>query len=73
MDMARLSAVTSVRCLGCGLVYPKPSGGGTSESNPGCPRCGYVGWVPDDDRISADLAQIRCDVDQLPDHVWLSG
>lgn len=35
----------SVRCLECGLVYAKPSGGGTVQANPGCPDCGYVGWV----------------------------
>ncbi len=35
----------SVRCLECDLVYAKPSGGGTVEANPGCPECGYVGWV----------------------------
>ena len=37
--------VTAVRCLDCGDVYEKPVGGGTDRSNPGCPACGYVGWV----------------------------
>ena len=41
-----LHLVSSVRCLACGTVYPKSSSLGTAESNPGCPRCGYVGWVP---------------------------
>lgn len=41
----RLSAVESVRCLDCGAVYTKPAGGGTVESNPGCPECGYLGWL----------------------------
>jgi hypothetical protein len=36
----------SVRCLECGEVYAKPSAGGTVEQNPGCPECGYVGWIP---------------------------
>ena len=35
-----------VRCLECGQLYEKPSRGGISATNPGCPRCGYVGWVP---------------------------
>jgi hypothetical protein len=26
-------------------VYAKPTVGGTVEANPGCPECGYVGWV----------------------------
>jgi hypothetical protein len=36
----------SVRCLECGEIYSKPSAGGTVEKNPGCPCCGYVGWIP---------------------------
>jgi phage FluMu protein Com len=36
----------SVRCLECGEVYAKPSGGGTVAANPGCPECQYVGWIP---------------------------
>jgi hypothetical protein len=40
-----LTVLESVRCLGCGAVYAKPSGGGTVQENPGCPDCGYVGWV----------------------------
>jgi uncharacterized protein with PIN domain len=35
-----------VRCLECGQAYVKPSRGSISATNPGCPRCGYVGWVP---------------------------
>ena len=34
-----------VLCLECGWRYAKPAGGGTSRDNPGCPRCGYVGWI----------------------------
>ena len=37
--------VESVRCLECGAVYAKPRDGGTVRENPGCPECGYVGWV----------------------------
>jgi ribosomal protein L32 len=40
-----LSMVESVRCLECGEVYAKPAGGGTTNANPGCPECGYVGWL----------------------------
>ena len=40
-----LTVLESVRCLECGAVYAKPSGGGTVQENPGCPDCGYVGWV----------------------------
>jgi hypothetical protein len=35
-----------VRCLECGQLYIKPSRGSISATNPGCPRCSYVGWVP---------------------------
>ena len=41
----RLSRIETVRCLSCGAAYAKPSGGGTVRANPGCPECGYVGWV----------------------------
>jgi predicted nucleic acid-binding Zn-ribbon protein len=41
----RISNVVTVRCLGCGELYAKPLGGGTVRANPGCPECGYVGWV----------------------------
>ena len=40
-----LAVVARVRCLECGAVYAKPAGGGTVRSNPGCPDCGYLGWV----------------------------
>jgi hypothetical protein len=41
-----LAVLESVRCLECGAVYAKPAAGGTVEENPGCPHCGYVGWIP---------------------------
>ena len=41
-----LKVLHSVRCLECGGVYSKPSGGGTAAMNPGCPECGYLGWSP---------------------------
>lgn len=42
----KLTALASVRCLECARVYSKPVGGGTVSANPGCPHCGYVGWLP---------------------------
>jgi hypothetical protein len=42
----RLKVLESVRCLECASVYTKPAGGGTAATNPGCPRCGYLGWSP---------------------------
>jgi hypothetical protein len=71
--MTRLSAVSSVRCLGCGTVYAKPERAGTAESNPGCPTCSYVGWVLDDDRIREELELLRSAVDPLPHRFWQSG
>jgi hypothetical protein len=46
-----LTVVASVRCLDCGAVYAKPTGGGTVRQNPGCPDCGYVGWIGLDEPI----------------------
>ena len=45
------AAVDTVRCLSCGAAYAKPSGGGTVAANPGCPECGYVGWVQAESRV----------------------
>ena len=35
----------TVTCLECGTAYPKPRSGSTTARNPGCPNCGYVGWL----------------------------
>jgi hypothetical protein len=40
-----LTVLETVRCLECGAVYSKPTDGGTVRENPGCPECGYVGWI----------------------------
>jgi predicted nucleic acid-binding Zn-ribbon protein len=40
-----LAVLESVRCLDCGVIYSKPADGGTARQNPGCPKCGYVGWL----------------------------
>lgn len=42
----RFTVLARVRCLDCGNVYVKPERGGTVEENPGCPDCGYLGWIP---------------------------
>jgi hypothetical protein len=44
-DGPSLAVYESVRCLACDTVYAKPTRGGTAAANPGCPECGYVGWV----------------------------
>jgi predicted nucleic acid-binding Zn-ribbon protein len=40
-----LAVYENVRCLECGTEYAKPARGGTARANPGCPECGYVGWL----------------------------
>jgi hypothetical protein len=52
-----LTVLESVRCLECGAVYAKPSGGGTVRENPGCPDCGYVGWVGARGRVFSEAWQ----------------
>jgi predicted nucleic acid-binding Zn-ribbon protein len=71
--MHRLSAVSSVRCLGCGTVYAKPDDAGTAHSNPGCPTCSYVGWVREDDEITEELELLRSALGPLPHRFWRSG
>jgi predicted nucleic acid-binding Zn-ribbon protein len=41
----KLEVLQMVRCLGCGAIYSKPARGGTVTVNPGCPDCGYLGWL----------------------------
>ena len=45
-ELPHLRALETVCCLECGDVYAKPAAGGTVQMNPGCPGCGYVGWIP---------------------------
>ena len=77
MYMNWLHVVASVRCLACGTVYPKPSSIGTAESNPGCPRCGYVGWVPaeqdEDDEVMEGSVQLRSFADLPLRRFWQAG
>jgi predicted nucleic acid-binding Zn-ribbon protein len=48
-----------VRCLGCGVVYAKPTGVGTVTANPGCPECGYVGWLLESSPFNRAALQLR--------------
>jgi ribosomal protein S27E len=57
--------IERVRCLSCGAVYAKPSGGGTVSANPGCPDCGYVGWVFESSPFMRDALQLRSVGDRL--------
>ena len=72
-----LHVVAPVRCLACGTVYPKPSSIGTAESNPGCPRCSYVGWVPadkdEDDAVMEEPEQLRSFADLPLRRFWQAG
>jgi hypothetical protein len=45
-ELGFLTLLESVRCLECGEVYAKPIEGGIVQTNPGCPVCEYVGWIP---------------------------
>jgi hypothetical protein len=54
----------SVRCLECGAIYEKPTGGGTVRQNPGCPECGYLGWARADGSVT-ELQPRRFAADRL--------
>jgi hypothetical protein len=60
-----ISRIERVRCLGCGVVYVKPTGGGTVSANPGCPECGYVGWVLEASPLTRDARRFRSAGDRL--------
>lgn len=55
--IAKVVQLDRVRCLDCGTKYAKPAGGGTVHENPGCPRCGYVGWI--DTALPASQGPLR--------------
>ena len=57
-------AFETVRCLDCGSTYSKPTGRGTAAANPGCPECGYLGWLPFS--ATEPLLLHRFDADHLP-------
>jgi hypothetical protein len=58
-----LAVVETVRCLECGAVYSKPSKGGTVRANPGCPECGYLGWLSTSIPFSEDAPRRRSSAD----------
>ncbi len=64
MDMGPFGVFERVRCLECGEVYVKPVAGGTVHRNPGCPECGYVGWIPL--TLPREHASLRSGGDRLP-------
>src|SRR4029077_9163071 len=72
-ESLNLTVLESVCCLECGAVYAKPTGGGTVRANPGCPDCGYVGWVAagPGGSFSEALSPRHFDADRLPPpHRW---
>ena len=62
-DRPTLAVYESVRCLECATVYAKPSRGGTARLNPGCPECGYIGWLSVDLPLRPRSAPNRSDED----------
>jgi hypothetical protein len=65
----QVTVVESVRCLECDAVYAKPSDGGTVRENPGCPECGYVGWVASSLRaVTEDWQPLRSAAGRQPRH-----
>jgi hypothetical protein len=68
-----LTVVEAVRCLECGALYAKPSGGGTVRQNPGCPECGYLGWLPAAIPLTPASARARFSVDRLTRRSARSG
>ena len=56
-----LDVVETVRCLECGTVYGRPRRGGTARQNPGCPECGYVGWILAATPVSEERRRRRFD------------
>ena len=67
-----LRLLEHVRCLDCGYVYAKTTGRGTVASNPGCPDCGYLGWLAASVPLIRHLRPLRSAVDHLP-HPLASG
>ena len=64
-DEAPLDIVQEVRCLSCGTVYSKPKGGSTVSMSPGCPECGYVGWLSARVPISEEFERRHFGADRL--------
>lgn len=60
----KLVSLERVQCLECGSTYAKPVDGGTVTENPGCPKCGYLGWITAMVPGLADGEPRRFDADQ---------
>jgi hypothetical protein len=60
----RSARIERVRCLSCGVGYVKPAGRGTVSTNPGCPVCGYVGWVLESSPVRRHIAPLRSGADR---------
>ena len=69
----RLTVLEPVRCLECRTEYAKPSDGGTLSTNPGCPHCGYVGWLPTSVRLNGSWRRDRFAADRLQRLLARSG
>jgi len=54
-----------VCCLDCGKEYAKPTGRGTLSTNPGCPHCSYIGWLPTSESLKVQWPRDRSAVDRL--------
>jgi hypothetical protein len=61
----RPTRIQRVRCLSCSVRYVKPVGGGTVSANPGCPACGYVGWVLETSPVKRTASHLRFAADRL--------
>jgi hypothetical protein len=64
-DEIPLRVVQEVRCLSCGTVYGKPKGGSAVSKNPGCPECGYVGWLSARVPVSEEFERRHFGADRL--------
>jgi hypothetical protein len=58
--------ILRVRCLDCGVLYLKPTQGGIVSTNPGCPGCGYVGWMVESPTLPRNGGRRRFVSDRLP-------
>lgn len=66
VELPALTILERVSCLECGATYNKPAGGGTARQNPGCPECGYVGWVAFGEPVREGWRPRRRAADPLP-------
>ena len=64
-DVTPLEIVQEVRCLSCGTVYAKPRGGSAVSKSPGCPECGYVGWLSAKVPVSEEFERRHFGADRL--------